>query len=487
MNERVFKRDEIELLLKNSLNKTLGDVDIKNVFDRTKKHKKITGIAGDVIEQSLLGLKPNNSQRPDIVVDDVEIEVKTTGIRISKKNSKIYEAKEPISITAVSIDQIVEEKFCTSNFWHKLENMLLVYYDYNSITTVPASEYARFYIKGYEFHEFSNEDKSRLKADWETVKEFLKNLKETEKDPEKKYPRLSSDLRSKLQYIDTAPKWPNSPRFRLKRQFVTGIVQNYFGNKLDKLPELYTGFGDIDDKCVDLTRLYSGKTIAELAQLLGINKVTSKSISEQIIVRMFGGRGTKMSKIELFAKLGIKAKTVTITKEGLHTEDMKLFPIDFNEWTDTGTIFEDSMIYDYFSNNQFIYSIFREPSKKSSLSENIFVGFKRIAFSDDKLNKCARKLWKDVRRLVNENKLEVSTVYDRYGDPITNKNGVVRNSVNFPKSKNNLIFIRGSGIDSSKKTIKVNGIDMYRQYVWIKGSYIANSIKEVSKVNKLGL
>lgn len=37
------------------MNKTLGQVDVNNVFARTITHPKITGIAGDVVEQSILG------------------------------------------------------------------------------------------------------------------------------------------------------------------------------------------------------------------------------------------------------------------------------------------------------------------------------------------------------------------------------------------------------------------------------------------------
>lgn len=41
----------------------------------------------------------------------------------------------------------------------------------------------------------------------------------------------------------------------------------------------------------------------------------------------------------------------------------------------------------------------------------------------------------------------------------------------------NLIFVRGTGIDSTKKIHKVNGINMYQQYVWIKGKYIVDELK----------
>ena len=169
----------------------------------------------------------------------VQTALKTTGIRLSKKDEKQYEAKEPMSITAVSPNQIVLEQFSTSRFWHKLKHMLLVYYHYSSTKTVKASEYADFYIRGYEFHEFNAADEAILKNDWELIRDFIIEIQHNFDVPESQYSRISSELRDKLAYIDTAPKWPNPPRFRLKRQVVTDIVQKHFGNKLEQLPGHY--------------------------------------------------------------------------------------------------------------------------------------------------------------------------------------------------------------------------------------------------------
>ena len=80
-----FTRLTIEQLLDNCLNKTLGEIDRNNVFGKTIKSPKITGIAGDVIEQSVFGYKANSSTEPDLIVDGVKTELKTTGIRFSKK------------------------------------------------------------------------------------------------------------------------------------------------------------------------------------------------------------------------------------------------------------------------------------------------------------------------------------------------------------------------------------------------------------------
>lgn len=120
MPDHIFTKAKIESILEKTKGKTLGQIDKNNVFDKTISKPKITGIAGDVIEQSVLGYPADIKQEADLLVDGIPVELKTTGIRYSKKDKKAVEAKEPMSITAVSPDTIVNEEFGTSKFWNKI-------------------------------------------------------------------------------------------------------------------------------------------------------------------------------------------------------------------------------------------------------------------------------------------------------------------------------------------------------------------------------
>ena len=476
-----FRRKDLIRRLEAYLNKTLGEADVNHVFDKTKTNPKVTGIAGDVVEQSILGYPADNRQEPDLLVDGVKTELKTTGIRYSKKEKNKYEAKEPMSITAVSPDAIVLETFEQSNFWHKLEHMLLVYYLYASAITVTAAEYADFPIKGYEFFEFNDADREILKNDWTTVHDFIVELQRDYDEPQDEYPRISSELRDRLLYIDTAPKWPNPPRFRLKRSVVTNIVQKHFGESLEQLPERYTSYSDIDHKCHELTVKYSGKTVESLADILCLDgRLDGKAISERLIVRMFDGQAKKLQKVELFNKIGMLAKSIALTKEGLRTEDMKLFCIDFDEVSGWGTEFEDSSFYGYFADSQMLCIVFEEPSPEAAFKENRFLGFKRISFSQDFIDNNVRPVWEKIRELIFNNTLRDVVIIDKKtGKPRVNpKTGTVQSAPNFPKSSDGEVFVRGSSSDSTFKPESVNGIRMYRQYLWIKGAYIAERLAD---------
>lgn len=490
MAGHIFTRIELDTIFKKVVNKTLGQVDVNNVFARTITHPKITGIAGDVVEQSILGYPADSDKNPDLIVDGVHVELKTTGIRTPKKKGDfIYEAKEPISITAVSPDKITQEEFETSSFWSKLEHLLLVYYHYDSPVTVTAADYANFFIKGYHFHEFSEGEKEILKNDWLIVRDFIQYLKDNYEDPKSEYPRISSEIRKQLMLIDTAPKWPNPPRFRLKRAAVSTLVQKHFGADFEELNETYSSFKELDSELHKITTKFKNKTVRELIVDLGIQfdfstgKDVSKNISEQIIVRMFGGTSKKLSKIELFSKVGLVPKSIVQTTTGARTEDTKLFKIDFTEWTDEDTSFEDSFVNNYFSGQQFLCIIFEEPSADAQLLENKFLGFKRLVFTDEIIENEVKPVWEKVRDLVNNDRLVESVVYNKAGQPIINKKTqTIRTSLNFPKSSEHSIFVRGSGKDSSVKNFELNGIHMYSQYLWMKGSVINKMLEEVEYI-----
>ena len=83
-----LRKNKSILYLKEQRARLLVKVDKSHQFARTLESKKITGIAGDVIEQSVFGYKKNSKQECDIEIDGVLTEVKTTGVRVPKREQK---------------------------------------------------------------------------------------------------------------------------------------------------------------------------------------------------------------------------------------------------------------------------------------------------------------------------------------------------------------------------------------------------------------
>ncbi len=511
MSEHIYSKADVVHRLDLCLKKKLGEIDNKGIFESLQNCKLQKGIAGTIIEQCVFGYEPDSEQKPDLIIiefgERVKTELKATGIVLKNKPVKHFVAKEPMSITAVGVYDITSQTFETSHFFSKIENLLLVYYHYLSNGVVDVSGYKDFPVKGFEFHNFSDEDIAILKKDWENVNALCmevlsrhpgikdKKWKEAFKED---YIKVHGRLREKLTYIDLAPKFP--PRFRLKKPVVSAIVSNHFGYNLEQLPGRYSGITDIDAKCDAITNKYKGYKISELVKILGIPycfEKENKAISEQIVVALFGGNSRKLNQVELFSKYGLIAKTITLSEKGGKTEDMKLYHIDFDEMVRTiidddelgrrDFTFEDSEMYSYFLDHEFLCILFKEPkpvyvvdkkgNKKNvnKLSDNVFVGFKRLVFDDTFIDNYVRPVWLDTRDKIMNKKLKDVVSRKKSGEiKYTKKSHEISTAPNFIKSTDNVVFFRGSGTDSSSshKTECVNGIKMLPQYLWIKGTMI---------------
>ena len=491
-----FTSDEIVKRFEDSKGKTLGEIDTTGVFSGKPKNK---GVAGAVVEQSILGYPPDSYATPDIEIDGVPYEVKTTGLvfggkkgkRIaegktpSNKDLKELEAKEPMSITAVAVDKIWQEEFDDSSFWHKLEHMLIAYYLYNGGSTERVSdpmEYAKFPFIEYDIHTWDDDDRAVLASDWKIVRDFVARVHEENLDPDEEYPKISHELNRLLMYTDTSPKWPNKPRWRLKRSTVSAMVKERFSKELEHLPVLLSSYRDIELECAARREEYAGTTVGELARELGYQgKLTGKSVTEGIIVRMFGGRAKKLSRVDAFAKAGILCKTMTLSKGALKlSEDVKFSKIDFDEVMDPSVTWEESSAQEAFS-GRILCAIFEEPSLEAPLADNIFHGFKWLEFGDEAIDE-AEKVWSEVRRLILTGELRDVPQLAKDGTPRVNKKtGVPRTAPNFPKSRDaRVVFVRGDSTDSSRKPLTINGISMYLQYFWLKRKWVAQRLSETS-------
>ncbi len=515
MEAHRYQWTKLKELLDNICGKTLGEADKRHVFERTKKHPKITGIAGDVIEQSVLGYPADCHQRPDLNIDGELVELKTTGLRRiatssrapkSNSNEMNYEAKEPASITAVSIENIVkEDDFEESAFWHKARALLFVFYVYDSKTTVLASMYADFPILGYCLHRFEPDETAIIRKDWESVRDFLRKIHLSftrAEDRKKQYPRLSTELNKELVFLDTAPKYPHPPRFRLRKRIVTLIFEKSFNNKLEILQnqKIFTRYSEFEKKCKEIESLYAGQSLAKIMSSFGIAiardeevDICSKNYAEQAVVLMFGGKSPKMSQIKLFREFGYVGHTVAVTTKNKRTEDMKLNAVDFNELAETEFFdedinktrakeFEDSDLYSYLHDNKLLCIVFRETEKESAgnkvkLKNNIFVGFRIIDLSNETIMSAARDAWARARELILNGELANVPVLDKNGvQRYTPKTHLPMFAPNLPKAKDGIVFFRGSGSDARNKNIVVNDVMMYRQNYWISGAYICDNL-----------
>jgi len=507
-DDRKFTSEFVYNLLESVKNKTLGEVDKSDQFARTVNNNKITGIAGDVIEQSVFGYKRDSKQECDIEIDGVLTELKTTGVRVPKSELRLargkvgheynvhLSAKEGISITNVTFEPTIQTDFPTSHFCAKTERLLIVFYEYQSYDVVPASLYANFPIVDYCYNTFSDEEKAKLQNDWEIVSDYLQGIYNKFQDEEERNQHLvgfTHLLRPYLLLIELVPGFKKTatgsyqkPRYRLKRTFVDYIVRGHFNkSRIDSeivLKQSFSSFAQLDARCHYLSDKYRGKTIVELKTIFGI-EIASKDIASKCVIRMFDAECNRLNQISDFNKAGIIAKTITITPQGGRTEDMKLKHIDFEEWSNRDVDFEESEVYDYFCEHSFLCSVFCE-YETNNLSRTIFEGFKRFSFDDDFIENEVKRTWNDSRRLIHHNELIWEYSYDQNGNKRMNGSGAYIGAPNFPKSSEYKVFFRGGADVSTEasRTECVNGIRMLPQFFWLKGSYIAEKLSNLQYI-----
>lgn len=470
----IFTYNDIITRFDTSMGKTLGELDETGVFGGNAKNK---GVAGDVIEQTILGYPPDSRQEPDIVIEDTEFEVKTIGLIKDKEGGQLV-AKEPMSITAVSVDKIWTEDFETSMLWHKLSHMLIVFYLYNhgrAAKVRNTDDYQQFKLMGYVLHEWSERDKEVIESDWTRVKEFVAKVHELGLTPNEEYPKISHELNRNLLYMDTSPKWPNPPRWRLKRAIVSSIVREHYEGDFEHFSQPVSGMSTLEKLCRSVTKRYAGKTAGAIAEELHYEgSLDSKKTAEALVVRMLGGESKQLSKVDVFMRAGIHCKTVVLTSTGHKTEDMKLFRIDFDELCNPEITWENSYFYEWLT-SRILCAVFSQPGAKRGFSENTFVGFSLLELDDAMLD-IAHDVWKKMRQLVRCNTLRDVPSYDKYGHPIINATGIPRSAPNWPKASESIVFVRGTSTNSLRKPECINGVRMYQQALWIKGVLVAEKL-----------
>lgn len=502
-DDRKYTSDFVYHLLEGVIGKTLGGVDSSNQFARTAKSSKITGIAGDVIEQSVFRYARDSKQECDIEVDGQLTELKTTGVRVPKTDLKRAQgktgdaynvflgAKEGISITGVTFEPAPQTDFFTSHFWEKAEHLLIVFYEYKSYDVVPAADYAHFPIVGYCYNRFSANEQAQLRSDWEIVRDYLLEVYSSSSTVSQRNARLvgfTHQLRPQLMLIELVPGFKprpsggyQRPRYRLKQTFIDYIVRGHFSKNRQEvsLKQSFSNYSQLDARCHELTKAYGGQNLSQLQKAFHIIG-QPKNLAALSVLHMFGAECKRLNQIADFTKVGILAKTITLTPEGYRTEDMKLQHVDFDEWSDRDVDFEDSGIYRYFCEHCFLFPVFCE-HEKDNPNHITFKGFKRMNFDEAFIQTEVRRMWEDSRRLIHNNELKWIPVLDRNGQPKRNPHGGFMGAPNLPKSSAYTVFMRGGANDSSvqSRTECVNGISMLPQFFWIKGAYIANKLKDL--------
>jgi len=382
---------EILTRVKDLKGKTFGEIDSKNLFERSD-HR---GILGHVIEESYFEYGANPNKSADF--EEANIELKVTPIKENKNGT--YSAKERLVLNIIDFENEHKLEFEESDFWRKNQKLLLVFYLFEP--DLPKSE---FTIVDAMFYQYPEEDLAIMKDDFQTIQNKIRsgNAHElSESDTlylgacTKGY--SSSSLRSQ----PFNEKKAMQRAYSFKQSYMTQLIRSHiYGNATDerivKSADMLRKYS-VESYIRESLKPFIGMRQSELIEQFDV-KSRAKNINELLLAKMLGVQG-KISQTKEFKSANIVPKTIRIEKDGSIRENMSFAPFRFKEIVKE--TWWDSTVRNYFSTTRFMFVLF----KRNESGELWFHGvrFWNMPLSD--LDEHMKKVWDQTVALLKQGKI----------------------------------------------------------------------------------
>ena len=450
---RGLTKEEIEKISEEVIGKTFGELgDFKyNLDDFNYK-----GGMGVLMEENVFQYEANNDANPDFY--EAKIELKVTPVKRNKNGT--YSAKERLVLNIINYMEEYKNTFETSSFWHKNENLNLMFYLWEE--GVPRSDYK---IIKHLLYTYPEEDLLIIKQDWEVIVNKIRN-------------GLAHEIsEADTLYLGACTKGANKESVReqpfseildkqraycLKSSYMTNLVRtrvmDEYTESLISAEELHNK--TFEESLYDRIKSFIGKSKTELIKKFGLNP-KSKDVIERIFAKMLGIKG-KVNDTDEFQKANITCKTIRVNEDNTIIESMSFPAFKYKEIIQEE--WDTSTLRNIFSENKYLFVIFKEKN-----NEFYFSGI---------------KLWNMPLSILDN---EVKSVWDKTVEVI--KSGNIVKSVgktrktNFPGMKeNNVAHVRPHGRDSKDVfelpvADKLTGSNVYTKHCfWLNNKYIERII-----------
>ena len=471
-----YRMDSQEDILR--YGKILEGKTIQNVLDLYKEqinecvpetyfNIKKKGFEGSIIEQLYFGLEPNTRQEADFKKAGVELKVTC----IEQRKNGSLKAGERLSITNVDYNNPIETDFYKSHVWDKIRKILLV--QYLRDRSIPKFQYKVFYVN---YFTPSDEDICIIQADYYKINEYLKKGW-ANKLSESLTNYLGAATKGGTALSSTRPQFyskhilARKRNYCFKNRYMEYVLHSYILNEGLEAERIVKDIRtlkhhSLEDYVNGVISSKIGKTDKSLCNELGINynPEHNKQMWASIIFKLLGINGDKA---EEFIKAGIEIKTIKRKSNGHIKESMSFPAFQFKHLAKQK--WENSDVYKFFSENRFLFVVFKEVNNQYILSSSLFWGMPM-----DDLDGPVKTSWERT----------VSTIND--GVILTRKgNGSIGN--NFPKlSDKSVMHVRphsnraayrfedGTEIGNVKKDANElpDGRWMTTQCFWLNNSYL---------------
>lgn len=454
---RLYSREEIEVISKSAIGKTVNDILTEEVITIEDKEKNKGGL-GQLIERYLFGIANNSDSEPDFM--PAGIELKVTPYK-KLKDGKLS-AKERLVLNIIDYMSEYKNEFKSSHFWYKNNKIQLLWYLWEA-----NKDKKDLIITNEKLLELeNNEDLKQIEEDWNYIIKKIKDGKAHEiSEADTMYlgacSKGANALSLRKQPFNDIPAMQRA--FCFKSSYMTQLVRKYIGDYFNVEKVLKDKSNSFNEFVNNVVNKYKGKTQKELMNEFGLDS-NAKNINSMLVSRMFNVK-SKLAETEEFQKANIIPKTIRIEENGRIKESISFPYFKYTEIVNQN--WEDSDLKEELETTKYMFFIFKMENE-----EYVFKGIKLWNMPEIDIETSVMDMWKKTYNTIKTGNIVKSI-----------ENGIRK--TNFVgMSENKVCHVRPHGRDAKDTcklpvSDKLTGATEYTKHCfWINNAYIRNIFDE---------
>ena len=454
---RLYNRQEIELISKSAIGKSVNDILNEETVTVEDKDTNKGGL-GQLIEKYLFGINNNSDSEPDFMPSGIELKV-TPYKRI--KGGKLS-AKERLVLNIIDYMTECKNTFRSSHFWYKNNKIQLLWYLWEA--NKDKKDLIITHEKLLELDK--NEDLRQIEEDWNFIINKIREGKAHEiSEADTMYlgacSKGANALSIREQPFSDIPAMQRA--FCFKNSYMTQLVRKYIGDYSNVEKVLKGTNNTFNEFVLNIIAKYKGKSQNELMKEFNMD-TKAKNVNSMLISRMFNVKG-KLSETEEFQKAKIIPKTIRIEENGRIKESISLPYFKYTEIVNQD--WETSDLREELETTKYMFFIFKRKN-----GEYIFKGIKLWNMPEVDIKTSVMEMWKKTYNTIKTGNIVKSI-----------ENGIRK--TNFVgMSENNVCHVRPHGRNANdvcKLPVadRLTGATEYTKHCfWINNNYIRKIFNE---------
>lgn len=454
---RLYNRQEIELISKSAIGKSVNDILNEETVTVEDKDTNKGGL-GQLIEKYLFGINNNSDSEPDFMPSGIELKV-TPYKKI--KGGKLS-AKERLVLNIIDYMTEYKNTFRNSHFWYKNNKIQLLWYLWEA--NKDKKDLIITHEKLLELEK--NEDLKQIEEDWNFIINKIREGKAHEiSEADTMYlgacSKGANALSIREQPFSDIPAMQRA--FCFKNSYMTQLVRKYIGDYSNVEKVLKGTNNTFNEFVLNIIAKYKGKSQNELMKEFNID-TKAKNVNSMLISRMFNVKG-KLSETEEFQKAKIIPKTIRIEENGRIKESISFPYFKYTEIVNQD--WETSDLREELETTKYMFFIFKREN-----GEYIFKGIKLWNMPEVDIETSVMEMWKKTYNIIKTGNIVKSI-----------ENGIRK--TNFVgMSENNVCHVRPHGRNANdvcKLPVadRLTGATEYTKHCfWINNNYIRKIFNE---------